>query len=91
MKITYIVFAYLGLGLIWYGMHEALNQWGWAGFVAIGIWFFPIILALFRFSDYRLNKVLRYTAMLLLATVVWSIIDILINTDSLRSMLAQIP
>ncbi len=91
MKVGYVIFAYLGLGLIWYGMHEALNQWGWAGFVAIGIWFFPIILALFRFSDYRLNKVLRYTAMLLLATVVWSIIDILLNTDSLRSMLAQIP
>lgn len=91
MKVVYIIFAYLGLGLIWYGMHDALNQWGWAGFVAIGIWFFPIILALFRFSDYRLNKVLRYTAMLLLATVVWSIIDILLNTDSLRSMLAQIP
>ncbi len=91
MKVGYIIFAYLGLGLIWYGMHEALNQWGWAGFAAIGIWFLPIILALFRFSDYRLNKVLRYTAMLLLATVVWCIIDILINTESLRSMLAQIP
>ncbi len=91
MKVTYIVSAYLGLGLIWYGMHEALNQWGWAGFVAIGIWFFPIILALFRFTDYRLNKVLRYTAMLLLATVIWCIIDILLNTDTLHSMLAQIP
>ncbi len=91
MKVGYIIFAYLGLGLIWWGMHEALNQWGWAGFVAIGIWFFPIILALFRFTDYRLNKVLRYTAMLLLATVLWCIIDILLNNDALHSMLAQIP
>ncbi len=91
MKVSFIVCAYLGLGLIWYGMHDALNQWGWAGFVAIGIWFFPIILALFRFNDYRLNKVLRFTAMLLLATVIWTIIDILLNNDALHSMLAQIP
>lgn len=90
MKIVYIAFAYCGLGLIWYGVREALNAWGWAGFVAIGIWFAPIIIALFRFSDYRLNKVLRYTAILLLATVVWTIIDILINFDSLHSMLANL-
>lgn len=90
MKIVYIAFAYCGLGLIWYGVREALNAWGWAGFVAIGIWFAPIIIALFRFSDHRLNKVLRYTAILLLATVVWTIIDILINFDSLHSMLANL-
>ncbi|MDE6561242.1 MAG: 1,4-dihydroxy-2-naphthoate octaprenyltransferase [Muribaculaceae bacterium] len=90
MKIVYIVFAYCGLGLIWYGVHEALNSWGWAGFVAIGIWFVPVIIALFRFSDHRLNKVLRFTAILLLSTVVWTIIDILINFDSLHSMLARL-
>ncbi len=90
MKIVYIIFAYCGLGLIWFGMREALNSWGWAGFVAIGIWFVPIILALFRFTDYRLNKVLRYTAILLLATIVWAIIDILINAESLHSMLARL-
>lgn len=91
MKVVFIVFAYLGLGLIWYGMRDAFNHWGWTGFVAIGIWFIPIIISLFRFSDHRLNKVLRYTAMLLLATVIWCIIDIMLNTDSLRLMLAQIP
>ena len=90
MKIVYIAFTYCGLGLIWYGMHEALNSWGWAGYVAIGIWFIPVILALFRFSDYRLNKVLRYTACLLLATVIWTIADILINASVLHSMLARL-
>ena len=88
MKWVYVVFAYCGLALIWFGMREALNSWGWAGYVAIGIWFFPIIIALFRFSDYRLNKVLRYTALLLLATVIWTIADILLNIDTLHSMLA---
>lgn len=91
LKYVYIAFAYCGLGLIWYGMHEALNSWGWAGYVAIGIWFIPIILALFKFSDYHLNKVLRFTAILTLATIIWTIADILINYDSLHSMLAYLP
>ncbi len=90
MKFVYIVFAYAGLALIWFGMREALNPWGWAGFVAIGIWFVPIILALFRFSDYRLNKVLRYTAILLLSTIIWTIIDILLNSDTLHAMMARL-
>lgn len=89
MKISYIVCAYFGLGLIWYGFRDALNSWGWAGYVAIGIWFVPVIIALFKFADYRLNKVLRYTAILLLAAVVWSLADILMNYDSLRTMVTQ--
>ena len=91
MKWVYVAFAYCGLGLIWYGMREALNSWGWAGYVAIGIWFVPVILALFKFSDFHLNKVLRYTAMLLLATIIWTIIDILFNFDHLHHALAHIP
>lgn len=91
MRWVYVVFAYCGLGLVWYGMHEALNSWGWTGYAAIGIWFVPIIFALFKFKDYHLNKVLKYTAILLLATIVWTIIDIIINFDSLQSMLASIP
>ncbi len=91
MKWVYVAFAYCGLGLIWYGMREALNSWGWAGYVAIAIWFVPIILALFKFSDYHLNKVLRYTAILLLSAIVWTLVDILINIDSLQSMLAHVP
>lgn len=79
MRIAYIVFTYLGLGLIWYGMRAALNSWAWAGYAAIAIWFVPIIIALFKFSDHRLNKVLRYTAFQLLATIIWTIIDILMT------------
>lgn len=90
MKVTYIVYSYLGLALIWFGMHHALNSWGWAGYVAIGIWMVPLIIALFKFSDYRLNKVLRYTALLLLAAIVWTVIDVCINYDSLQMMLAHV-
>lgn len=88
MKISYVVCAYVGLGLMWFGFHSALNSWGWAGYTAIGIWMLPVIIALFKFSDYRLNKVLRYTAILLLAAVLWSIADIIMNRDSLQTMLA---
>ena len=90
MKYSYIICAYLGLGLIWFGMRNALNSWGWAGYVAVGIWMVPVIIALFKFSDYRLNKVLRYTALLLLAAIVWTIADVLMNYDSLQSALSQV-
>ncbi len=90
MKITYIVFAYVGLALIWFGMKDALNDWGWAGYVAVGIWFMPVIAALFKFTDHRLNKVLRYTAILLLATIIWTLIDVIMNFDSIHTALAQI-
>ncbi|MDE7408896.1 MAG: 1,4-dihydroxy-2-naphthoate octaprenyltransferase [Muribaculaceae bacterium] len=90
MKVTYIICAYLGLGLIWFGMRDALNTWGWAGYVAIGIWMVPVIIALFKFNDFRLNKVLRFTAFLMLAAIIWTIIDILMNQDSLYSVLAHV-
>lgn len=89
MKFSYIVCAYLGLGLIWYGMRHALNSWGWAGYVAVGIWMVPVIIALFKFSDHRLNKVLRFTAILLLVAVIWTIADVCMNLDSLDRMLAH--
>ncbi len=84
MRVVYIVFAYIGLGLIWYGMRDALNSWAWAGYAAIAIWYIPIILAFFKFNDHRLNKVLRYSALQLLAAVVWTILDVLMNYDTLR-------
>ena len=90
MKISYVVCAYGGLALIWAGVHNALNVWGWAGFAAIGIWTVPVTIALFKFSDYRLNKVLRYTALLMLGAVVWTIIDICLNQNTLHQMLAQV-
>lgn len=88
MKASYIVCEYVGLGLLWFGMRHALNSWGWAGYVAVGIWMVPVIIALFKFSDYRLNKVLRFTSVLLLVAVVWTIADLLLNHEALRMMLA---
>ena len=90
MKLSYIVCAYLGLGLIWFGMRPALNSWGWAGYAAVGIWMLPVIIALFKFSDYRLNKVLRITAILMLMAVAWTIADVCMNLDSLDRMLADV-
>lgn len=76
MRMCYIFCGYIGMSLIWYAFRDMLPSWGWAGYVAIGIWALPLIVALFKFNDYRLNKVLRYTAVLLLSIVVWTIISI---------------
>ena len=86
MKVSYVICAYAGLALIWAGMCPALNTWGWAGYAAIGIWLLPVIIALFKFSDYRLNKVLRYTALLLLGAVIWTIVNVSINQETLHQM-----
>lgn len=90
MKISYAACAYIGIGLIWLGMRDALNSWGWAGYAAIGIWLIPVIIALFKFSDNRLNKVLRYSAILMLVSVIWTIVDILMNKQALQMMLAHL-
>ena len=78
MKISYIICTYLGIGLIWYAMHQAMPSWGWAGYAAVCIWSLPVIIALFKFSDFKLNKVLRYTAILMLTTVAWTIVGVAI-------------
>lgn len=78
MKVTHAVLTYLGLALVWYATRNAQTIWGWAGYAAVGIWFIPVIIALFRHKGSRLNKVLKYTALLLLATSLWSILDIIL-------------
>lgn len=79
MKWVYVAFSYAGIALIWWGMHKALHPWAIAGYVAIGIWYLPVIFALFRFHDHHLNKVLKYTATQLLVTVLWTVAALLIN------------
>lgn len=76
MKFVYVAFTYTGLALIGLSMRHALTVWGWSGYVAIGIWYLPVIAALFKFSDSRLNKVLRMTALLMLAAVIWTLIAV---------------
>lgn len=90
MRVAYVFCAYIGIGLIWYGFRDALNSWGWAGFAAVDIWLVPVIIALFKFNDYRLNKVLRYSAILMLIAILWTIIDILLNQDTLHRALASL-
>lgn len=77
MKIAYVAFAYIGLFLIWYATLPAQTPWGWIGYIAVGICFVPVIRALFKYSGSELNKVLKQTAQLLLATTVWCIADII--------------
>lgn len=78
MKAEYAVLTYTALALIWYATYRAQTTWGWAGFAAVGLWFVPVILALFKRTGSGLNKVLKYTAILLLATSVWTLFDIVI-------------
>lgn len=77
MKIVYVALTYIGIFLIWYATHPAQTPWGWTGYAAVGICFVPVIRALFRCKGSELNKVLKQTALLLLATTVWCIADIL--------------
>lgn len=73
MRVTYIIFTYVGLALIWWAMHPVLSSLAWTGYVAVGIWFVPVIIALFKFNDFRLNKVLKYTALLMLIAILWTL------------------
>lgn len=90
MRVSYTVCTYIGLGLIWYAMHMAMPSWGWAGYAAVAIWSVPVIIALFKFSDYKLNKVLRYTAILLLVTIVWTIIGVALAMQPKSLVLATL-
>lgn len=90
MKVSYVVCTYLGLGLIWYAFYPAMPSWSWAGFVAVGIWSVPVIIALFKFSDSKLNKVLRYTAVLMLVAIIWTLICVAISLQPKSLALALI-
>lgn len=73
MRLSYVVCTCLALFLIWLSFRPFIPQWGWAGYVAVGIWYAPVGYALYRFTGPRLNKVLRLTALLMLAAIVWTL------------------
>lgn len=76
MKILYVMFAYGGLYIMWWSLRQALHPWGWAGYAAVGVWYIPVIWALFHFKGARLNPVLKYTSLLMLAATIWGFISL---------------
>lgn len=76
MRWAYVATTVAGLLLLWFGFRKGIPAWGWAGYAAVGIWYVPVIWALFTQSGVRLNKVLKITAMLLLVAVVWSLVAV---------------
>lgn len=76
MKYAYTACAYIGLFLLWLGFSPSLPAWGWAGFAAVGVWYVPEIWALFTQHGQRLNKVLKFTAILLLVAIIWSLVGV---------------
>lgn len=76
MRKVYVGSTYIALLLLWYAFRDMMPVWGWAGYGAVGIWYLPLIYALFRFNDYRLNKVLRLTAILMLTALIWTLIAV---------------
>lgn len=76
MKWVYVVFAYGGLFLMWWSLHRALSPWGWAGYAAVGVWYIPVIWALFRYKGARLNPVLKYTSLLMLVATLWGFVSL---------------
>lgn len=77
MRVAYTLSVFIGIALLWYAFRNQLPSWGWAGFTTIAVWYLPIIYALFKFSDHRLNKVLRFTAMMMLASIIWCLVCLL--------------
>lgn len=82
MRVFYIACAAGGLILLWYAFREALPKWGWGGYAAVAVWYVPLTLALFRYYDCRLNKVLKFTSILLLAATVWTLVAVVLNHDA---------
>lgn len=76
MKILYVMFAYGGLYIMWWSLRQVLHPWGWAGYAAVGVWYIPVIWALFHFKGARLNPVLKYTSLLMLAATIWGFISL---------------
>lgn len=82
MRVSYVACAAAGLMLMWFAFHKVLPTWGWAGYAAVAVWYVPVILALFRYDDFRLNKVLKFTSILLMVVTIWTLVCIVLNHDA---------
>lgn len=86
MRVSYVACAAAGLLLICYAFHRVLPPWGWTGYAAVAVWYVPVTLALFRYDDFRLNKVLKFTSILLMVATIWTLACVVLNHDAVSPM-----
>lgn len=79
MRIEYIASCVIGLTLIWYAFRKASPSWSWAGYAAAAIWYMPLILALYKLKGKRLNKVLKFTSIILLVVIIWTLVCVFVH------------
>lgn len=77
MRIEYIASCAIGLTLIWFAFRKASPSWSWIGYTAAAIWYIPLILALYKLKGKRLNKVLKFTSIILLIVIIWTLVCVL--------------
>ncbi|MDE6340684.1 MAG: 1,4-dihydroxy-2-naphthoate octaprenyltransferase [Muribaculaceae bacterium] len=78
MRRAYAVCAYAGIFLIWLAFRHSFPLWGIGGYLLAGICCIPLIRSLFTSEGVKLNAILRQTALLLLAVIVWTLVAIAI-------------
>lgn len=78
MRGAYAICAYIGIFLIWFAFRRSLPAWGLTGYILAGIFSIHLIRTLFKSEGASLNGLLRQTALLLLAVIVWTLVAIAI-------------
>ncbi len=83
MKIAYIVCYLVGAGLIIYAFHAALPKWSWIGYGVVTLWYGILALALFKLDGRKLNKVLKYTSIMLLVIILWTAVCVILHHNQI--------
>lgn len=89
MRMAYIVCYILGLALIWFAFRKVTPSWSWAGYAACAIWYAELAYALYKLHGKKLNKVLKFTSILLVVAIVWTLFCIIfmqLDIDNLISI-----
>lgn len=83
MRLAYVVCYFAGTGLIIYAFHFTLSDWAWIGYAIITIWYMLLAVALYVHEGKKLNKILKYTSIMLLVIVVWTLVCVVLEHNHL--------
>lgn len=83
MKIAYIAFYVIGAALLVFAFHKALPSWSWIGYVVVTVWYVILMEALFVYDGQKLNKVLKYTSIMLLLIILWTLVCVVTSHNNI--------
>lgn len=83
MRLAYILCYLAGTGLVWYAFREALPEWGWIGYGVISLWYAFLVAALYKYEGKKLNQVLKFTSIMLLAIILWTLVCVIFHHNQL--------